>query len=602
MNKILLYPLISSYLLAIFSSNLAIAIESDLLNNQLNPKISVVYSSKHLNMDKQSYLDLYNQGNALLFYFNQNESQNQKSIMNHIAGISILGEAVLLQKSKKGPHITTFNRIPTNVEVNESILSTSAQNYLIRTNRTFQEKSEILSANPETEGTPGKSITVMLKKENQPCLIDSAYLWGIVGVVSYQKKDYCRGKMSASLIYHIDMNGSIGGITHQNSDGRVVTTQEGKFLTISISPLEGGGTGWHFADKMEYGSKLRFSGGSYYADYGPFAESFLFGINKLSKEGSNEPILITSLPANLNPEYTSIDIHRTEKGVKLSAKAAESPELGAEFNYVVEDTKRLDYKTYLYSVINNSYNNNASWVWDSKYRNIYGTFAKFTGQVGIGIPGASGDTLFFNEDKFNPVSYNSFIPTYLATYKAPLSQNGKSTFEIISQVHTAALLGYRHSYGLTYDFWSEYKEGLESITKQIEIDWSSPYFATEQNIRLQDIGNINTTKCLTSFDDNSVKLENCSLNSRAQTWGYDYVEKVFKSRLKNNFCLASSDARKIIMKTCSSDNNQKWVLTDLGIKSFINDSTIRLALDNTLQLASPTGAPVKFNAFPAHFE
>ena len=554
---------------------------------------SDTYINKVNTGDEEKYLSQYDQHKTLFIDLKNSENSEEiNKLMSKIGGLSIQGKFILLEKSIEGPKYIVFQEEPTEQELNK--LTEKLKNTI---KNIFDSDSN--------DSLNGSTATVTLMRKNIECKMRMYYRTLTTNYT--ETKDYCDSDAFVELNYKIDMSGSKATLKEDPKTGRLVKTENGKYLMITVSPYEEGGTGWHLRDEIKQGHNWFQSWANRRDFVGPFANKYKFWIknNTLNSDVS----LVETFPQNTNPESTVTESHGVTVGLSGGLKAGldakgqpyGNVDLGASVQ--VSDRRDVSYKTQEYSVENDSYNSRASWVWNSKVTDKvcdYLTkkdfnFCYFTGPLW-------DSNWTANKNKFSAISHKAFTPSFQAIYKAKSEAVGTSSFEVGTNVETGVILG-----SVIPDvLFSLFRISTDTyvtpdIKETFTIDWSSPYFAAEQNIRLQNISSIQNTKCLVADRSGKVTQENCK-ESRKQVWGYDNEEKQFISRIANKYCLAVNPDNTIEIKDCSMDNNQKWKLNSNGNIELYVDASKVIGIDSNDQVRLVdinSDKSIKFEAYKA---
>lgn len=557
-------------------------------NNEKSSNLKKESKLFHIIKDNEdiniNYLEQYDQNKALyLESENLNSSDKFKNIMEDIGGIGIKEKYILLKKGIHGPHYIVFKEKP-------------SENDLFY----YAKKNEVLNnglpINNSSTGIYNATITILGRRLSCPMRMyfDEDY-----------KSDFCKANAYVELNYKIDMSGSKAMLVSNPVTGRVIKSESGKYIMITVSPYEEGGTGWHLANEIsqEYIRINKFDKRDY---VGPFANKYNFWIKR--KDSNIKVNLIETFPQNTNPSTNVTESRGITVGLSGSLSAGVSSKspyavvnLGASVQ--VTENRNISYNTNEYTIENNSYNGNASWIWNANIDNRicdYLTYNSFKKCYFVKSTWDKNKSWTVNKNKFSAINYKSFTPSFQAIYKTDLDSVGLSTFEIGTNVETGMLLGQVKGFTPVYLFnvFSE-KYLLNDITQTFSIDWTSPYFAPEQNIRLQNISSSKNTKCIYANENNKVSQDNCAA-SRGQMWGYDNEEMQFKSRIKNGYCLKKNDIGYLDIEPCSMSNNQKWFLNSQGLIQLSSDLSKAIGADenDNLKIVDINSSNViKFEAY-----
>ncbi|APJ04201.1 leukocidin family pore-forming toxin [Silvanigrella aquatica] len=535
----------------------------------------------------------YDENKVIIFDLrNNSNSEKLMSIMGQLGGVQISGNYVIIKKTIEGAKYIVLQDANTNEELNNILRLNENKNY-------DEKKIGTKKFNTAKNFMNGNAVNIALIRRNLKCPMRIYYDNGYNNT-----RDYCNSNAFLELNYKIDMSGSKELLKVDDKTGDVTRTENGKYVMITVSPLEEGGTGWHLAEELGQGYNWWQSWANRREFVGPFANKYEFWIKHLTPE--NKASLIESFPQNTNPESIVVESHGMTVGLSGNLKASEeaggSVDLGASIQ--VTDRRDVSFKTQEYSVENGSYDDNASWVWDSKLDNKICDFLTRRDFNFCYFSGALWDSTWTtNKNKISAIGYKSFTPSFQAIYKADQYALGTSTFEIGTRATTSVILGTVIPAGMLVSkfFINTDSYILPQITQKFNIDWTSPYLSPEQNIRLQNISEIKKTNCITANQDGLVTQEECK-KSREQVWGYDNDEKQFKTRMKYNSCLTLGSDNSLYINNCSMNNDQKWVLNTEGYIQLYLDRTKVVGINSKGQLAITSAGSrrnLKFDAFQA---
>ncbi|BBH53516.1 leukocidin family pore-forming toxin [Fluviispira sanaruensis] len=560
----------------------------------------------------QNFEKGYEDGKVIIFDTdNRKITDSNIEIMKKSSGISIDNAPVLLKRGETGPEYIVMPKD----------ISESEKNSLIK--KFEQKKKRAKSSDPKKNLLNKSSVTITVLKRKLSCPM--TMYKGYEEYPEY-KKDYCDGKTFVELNYKIDMYGSVAMQKIDEKTGAVTRTEDGKYLVVTVSPFEEGGTGWHITDEIRQDVLWRNFLGYRNEFVGPFASKYNFWVQ--SDDQNPNVKLVSTFPQNTNPETSVTESRGITVGMKgwlvlgIDKDAQPNASINLDISRQVSETRNVSYKTNEFYVENNSYNGNASWSWNSKMNETKMCDA-LTGKDHGGLFGDCYFTRFvLNDDnviakeKLNltAISYKSFTPSFQAIYKADKNEVGKSTFSLGTSAEIGVILGNVSLVLPTpsghYWYWPTYtSDTITEVTESFTVDWSSPFFEPEQNVRLQNMNDLGSTKCLSVVKKNAdvnsenaiVTLESCQ-DVRGQIWGYDNEEKVFKSRADKNSCLTIQDDKYFVARPCAFENSQKWILNSNGNIQLYVDYKKVLGKDSTgkLKIVSPESSEkIKFEAFKA---
>ncbi|APJ04202.1 leukocidin family pore-forming toxin [Silvanigrella aquatica] len=546
---------------SVLSRQLILSSIEDIKNNNINEK----YDENEIIV-----MDLRNKFN----------SDELLSLMGKLGGLQIYANYVIIKKTIEGSHYTVLQDIPTAEELNSLLIKINNKN----SNR---KKTNKVGFDPEKNFLNSSVATVTLLARNRQCPMRKFYQ---TKTTNYdEKRDYCNSKAFVELNYKIDMSGSKATLKEDLKTGRIIKTENGKYLMITVSPTEEGGTGWHLTNQIHQEHNWFESWANRWDFVGPFANKYQFWIRHLNKtEGVR---LVETFPQNTNPESNVVESHGVTVGLSgalkggIDSKGLPSANVDLGTSVQIADRRDVSFKTQEYTVENESYDNNAIWAWNAKVNEKLCDYLTRKDISFCYFTGFLWDTSWTsNKNKFSALSHKSFTPSFQAIYKAKKEVTDISTFEVGTNVETGVIIGSIVpivAVSLFRTVLDTYT--MPSVSQVLSVDWSSPYFASEQNIRLQNMSDINNTKCLTVSINGRINQERCK-ESRSQVWGYDNDEKIFKTRLIANSCLTLNSNNELLIKECSMDNNQKWILNKEGFIQLYSNKTKVIGQDKNGEL------------------
>ncbi|APJ04203.1 leukocidin family pore-forming toxin [Silvanigrella aquatica] len=612
MGNKLKYSLLLSSLIVVsqqsFAKDASRSVEK---NIELNERDEICQNSKNYikiasSADLNSIKELFDRHETLLFDLtkaDENEKKKLISLMSKTGALSFQENFVLLRKGHKGPEYTLFENIPTEQELDVLI-----------------PKLKFKMAHSDVDILNGSQATIKIVGKNLSCPMRLYYGYS----KDLYQKDYCDNNAFVELNYKIDMSGSKFTEVKDPATGKITKTESGKYLMITLSPQEEGGTGWHMADDMT--QTMHWSGFSTWYQYlAPFANKYRFWIKHITN--NNNVTLVETYPQNSNPEFSVTESRGFTVGLSgglkggIDAKGNPSGNIDLGASMQMTNRKDVSYKTQEYSVENNSYDSKAEWIWNAK---VDEKICEYLSYRDMNSACYFSSTIFESymisrKDKFSAISHKAFTPSIQAIFKTKSDENGISTFELGTNADAGVLLGYSYSIpspAIISMIPLFHKHELDTytmpnVTRSFSVDWSSPYFASEQTLRLQDVSSIYTTKCVAVKNDNSVFLDDCIKGERAIAWGYDNDTNQFKSRSKNGYCLAVNSESIIHLEECNFNNNQKFsykensndgnsffIKTKFGEEKIIaadkNDGKLKL-----ISMGSNEVTPLSLSAFQA---
>ncbi|KWR90520.1 leukocidin family pore-forming toxin [Cupriavidus sp. IDO] len=385
-----------------------------------------------------------------------------------------------------------------------------------------------------------------------------------------ERFDACKGEANAELRYQVDM---IRSIAVSTSGG---VGEDAKYLRISVLP-EMGGAGIHLASKVDEGHTWFQSWAHRYTWFGPFASKYRFTVSTNDRDVR----LVGHVPQQVNPQQTVRETSGIDVGVGVSGEVGmKGPKAGVSGSFSYTSKREVLTTTYEYTVENESGRRpgEAAWVWDRKYaerhcdwlsRRDFGSACYFTG--------AHWDhSWVFRKDKFSAISHRNFVPGFSAIFQAPPDKRGISTFRLQSEIEVMALGGKV----VPNVFFLMAMRGATtasrvSFGKDMEVDWSHPYFEPEPSVVLQSLGHNNA--CIEAPPvagpgaPREVALRPCT-GRREQLWGLDGKER-YRSRVAQDLCLTAYHRALLAVSACSDALQQKWVWDGPRLRSRLVDGS-----------------------------
>lgn len=562
-------------------------------NQNNDENLSEVFNKNVEILDLNNYQVQYEKNKTIIINNEKEEnSEKHKIIMEKLGGISFQGNLIILKKMKEGPKYIVFQETPTKKELNKYLEKLNKKSY--KTNSTLVRNDTGISETFEIS-----SATVSLVKKNISCPMK-------LYSNDDETKDYCDRNASLELNYKIDMSGSKATMKEDPKTGLMIKTDNAKYILMTVSPEEEGGTGWHIAKEINQGFN-RWNVFLTKRDFvGPYANKYNFWIKNTTN--NREVHLVETFPQNTNPGASITKTNGMTVGISGGLNAGTSNahpyavvNLGASIQ--VSDSRNVSYVTQEYTVENASYNNIASWIWDSKVNDKICDYISRKSFNSCHYTEAIWKKSWTaNKNKFSAISHKSFTPTFQAIYKTNKNNVGKSNFEMGTNAETGVILGKKTSLGfMSYVSIQTDNYKTPDITQNFAVDWSSPYFAAEQNIRLQNMSETQNTKCIFAQKNKIVTESECD-ESRGQIWGYDNEEKQFKTRIENDFCLSVNQDNFIEVNLCNMNNNQKWILNSDGYIQLnsISNKVIGINSDKRYILVDKnSNNAIKFEAYKA---
>ncbi len=403
---------------------------------------------------------------------------------------------------------------------------------------------------------PETTINVEYRHTGFSCMVGKSYEGnGITGHSQWTDEmvDACNGNASVSLFYTIDLIRS-----EANEDG---STEDAKYIRITLNPSGDGGAGWHFADTPKHKSLWHESLANRIEWFGPIVEDYSITISARDPDIR----LYQAVPENTPQHSNIVTLPSIGIGVKvpngLHLPIPAITGLGAGLSSGFTTDRAVIYKNHEYTIINRSNDTNhaiASWLWTREF-DKYSESWRTNSTCLLWC-----DDPFFNDNAFSPAAYAHFEPGFSATFKASGEKNGQSTFLLKGTANVVALAG-RVQYKFVlqhYAPWSR-KGSIQSFSQRLRVNWDSTFFNPNIPISIEALReNSGSGLCLniieSDIDDGigSVNLYDCHYSPN-QIWGVD-ADNHYKSYLSKGICLTRETDDAITVRQCTNSANQKW--------------------------------------------
>ena len=453
--------------------------------------------------------------------------------MIKITGISVDADFVILNRKTNPPTLTLSNSPADVVEHFKELADNS-----------------FFVAQKHTNYFPGKSINIRLRRQHIPC-----YLYAST---DFNKKiDYCDRNASIDVVFNVSMIRSVKA----PDPGGSGYTSDAKYVRFSISEENGGGSGIHLRDTLIQQNVWYQSNINRHTRFGPYADSYSFSIMPLV-EGTARPPgkILFSKPKNENPEYNMQESSTLIIGVNGSVGAqvgargpTASTSVGASVGII--NSRSLSWNTHEYRIRNSSSLDRFAVTWERDLDKC----SEFINSKCLSTMGIVYGGPVFNEKKFNPIAYASFVPNLDVVYEAPPDATGRTTYRIKAAFVAKARFG---RVGPDF-FFGWYQGGGSSIVTQqegynIAVDWGHPMFEPEAHVKLRSLRADNL--CLKNRNG-AVYGTTCSDVDISQLWGLDSKER-YKSLGSRGQCLGMKPDGSIYVGTCNNNLSQKWYWED----------------------------------------
>ena len=263
--------------------------------------------------DADAIVKGYEEGKTILFDLSSEElKEEKKALMSALSGM-VIGDQKMVYL-KKGPQGSQFLVLEKQMRTEKQTRAVekfeNAQQPSTRTRRSVSTRA----ATPplDESGTLKPRVnTVTLRKDNISCMLprytgvtagsNLLSLWRQQQALPLTSvdSDYCDGEADMELNYQIDMFGS--KVVKKEVNGRLISTEAGKYFVVTVSPDAQAGSGWHIADDLQRQRDFSTSigagipGAARGESLGPLVNRYQFWIRK---PADTEVQLVEKFPAN----------------------------------------------------------------------------------------------------------------------------------------------------------------------------------------------------------------------------------------------------------------------------------------------------------------
>ncbi len=378
--------------------------------------------------------------------------------------------------------------------------------------------------------------------------------------------DWCDASASVHVRVNVEQMRSIASV---NQAGK--TTPDAKMVRFIVDE-DTGGTGIHLVDELKQGNYWFESWAHRYTYIGPFVDSYDLWVKPVN---GYKPNKIKDFPRNENKNYE----HREAHGVSIGVNGTAGSEVGGDGpksssqvggSFSISNEKTLVFNTKEYEIVNKSSLSNFE---VSFKRALTSCEEMYRETLSCAFWDALwGSGFVFDKRKFSPIAYANFKPNYEVVYEAPVSQKGRTDFE----------LGIRFNFKVRFGsvlpspiwaVYSPYGEGVGSssvIKQKVRIDWDHPLFSPEAHVSLQSLSTNNL--CLDVNSNNKDVSGAKCLGGWDQIWGLDKKER-YHSRSAPDRCLAVMPDKTVAVDDCNNSLAQKWVWQNGQLTSRYADGT-----------------------------
>ncbi|MCK5894386.1 MAG: leukocidin family pore-forming toxin [Endozoicomonadaceae bacterium] len=504
------------------------------------------------------------------------DKEATKKLSAALGGIGFDSPVILIRKTSDG--IPEYKELIPYDKKNDDTIALNISEPSINYEKLASETSSMLKAwkKPQQRNRANKSINqyspeisipVELRHTGFPCMVGASFDGnGITGNQYWHKEmvDACDNDASVSLFYTVDLVRSVASTVGGSSD-------DAKYIRITIDPASNGGSGWHLADRPTHKHTWYQSWANRITWFAPVADGYAVSIN------SNDPDvhLYNTIPSSYPKESNISDSSSIQIGVtggpnildpsKMKGKnlaGFSGVNLGMTFS--IGSERSINYRNHEYELSNLSRagkGDTASWLWSREFHR-YAEFwrTRTTGLLWCG-------DWFYDDHFFSAIAYSNFTPGFSATFYVPGDKSDVSTIEFESSINAVALggrvqyLGVHQSYGP-----AGFKGTKYSVKQDITINWGSSFFNAEIPVSIEAYKEDSVHGiCLEVLNSNSnagsaVGVGQCNFKQN-QIWGMD-SEYRYRSFLAQDRCLTRENHDTLTIQPCDHAANQKWQWED----------------------------------------
>ncbi len=390
----------------------------------------------------------------------------------------------------------------------------------------------------------------------------------------YDVRDWCDSSAS------IDVRVTVSQMRSVQSSSSEGFTSDAKIVRFTVANKQAG-SGIHLTNEIQQGHSWFQSWANRRTYIGPFASSYELWVKPVS---GYVPKKVQDFPPNKNKNYQ----HRESQGYAIGINGKSGAEVGkdgpkvsgeisASFSY--KNEKTLVFDTQDYRVNNRSSLSDFEVAFEREFDACDDLTRREAGCY-FTAPHWGSDWVY-NKSRFNPITYANFKPNYDVLYEAPVSETGKTKFQV------GVKLVYEARFGTVIPsaFFSVYgpantSYNSVSVSQDIEIDWNHPLFEPEAHVTLQSLSN--NDLCLDVYDQESIGGEvngwSCHGNWN-QIWGLDKNER-YRSRVGADRCLTVNADKRLTVESCGFNLAQKWYWEgDKLYSRYVDESKKRYVLN-----------------------
>ncbi|MCK5894385.1 MAG: leukocidin family pore-forming toxin [Endozoicomonadaceae bacterium] len=292
------------------------------MTDDLGHSSAIVYinTAYPLSLDEQQSVRHWLASNAIVILDGTSaNSDDIQRISTEIGGIGMEGSVLMLRKSQEGtPEYKSLQWFDyTTPLVGAQSDQASLGKLAIETHRMIKPwrqsphfRARLTQNEKSSPWKPEVSIPVEIRQIGFPCMVGNHYRGnGITGSSSWRGglKDACDNDASVSLFYIVDL------IRSSSIDNG--TTDDAKYVRITMDPSSAGGAGWHLTDKPRHKHTWFQSWANRITWFGPVADRYSVSLEPLDPDVS----LYHAIPDNQAKYSTIKSVSSVSVGVSLSA-------------------------------------------------------------------------------------------------------------------------------------------------------------------------------------------------------------------------------------------------------------------------------------------
>lgn len=436
----------------------------------------------------------------------------------------------------------------------EWLVSDSAQTQFgSRGVRTKAKKRVRKAETPSGAFKPEITIPLEVRAIGGKCMVGHLQGWGW----KPDKEDACKGQMSVSLFYDIDLIRSV-----PFSGGGDNSADDAKYIRITLDPKTSGGAGWHLADRPYHKHSWFQSWTMRDTLFAPIAGWYETEI----KSNSSDVRLFQHAPNNVPRQHEVRETTGFTVGVNAKVSGGiseEGPKLGGEVggSFSYNSSRMVTYNVREYEVTNKSRaasdGDVAKWTWDRNYKAYHKDWANGPTDA------VWGKQWLWKDHAFSPASYANYKPGMTATFRAEASKTGTTSLTLSNRV---AAVGYggKVIYAALYQTLSPGGNWghVYNYNRNITVRWDAPVFDPEVPVSIEAYKyDSSSGTCLDVVHGSSkagmAVIPYACHYQKNQIWGLD-SEQRYRSKVAPDRCLHVEEDKSLTVRSCTASARQKW--------------------------------------------